>query len=335
MEDGSVEIRVRRADAGVDVAFTVDRFVDGRAMGGCRILRGEECRGIDALALARDLARAMTDKARAAEIPVGGSKFVVLAHRGDDACVRDALAIVADILRMWRGRVYTGQDYGFGDRESDALHEMAPWGIVGVPGRGLDPAEWTARGVVAALRAIRTGLPLPGGIPVAFVQGAGKVGGRVIRGLVREGWRVTFAEPDSERHAGARAAGGIPAEAGSPCGVFVPCAGSHVLDADTVLRSGARAVAGSANVPWKSGEDRERVRSAGIFCPPDYVVNAGGLIAVAAEVFGYDIAEVERRVRRIASRVAALLRGELPADNRPSPSRTPSVQENADAERER
>jgi glutamate dehydrogenase/leucine dehydrogenase len=46
-------------------------------------------------------------------------------------------------------------------------------------------------------------------------------------------------------------------------------------------------VAGSANNQLKVDKDADRLKVRGILYAPDYVINAGGLIAVALELTGY------------------------------------------------
>jgi len=54
-------------------------------------------------------------------------------------------------------------------------------------------------------------------------------------------------------------------------------------------------------------EDGERLAERGIVYAPDYVVNAGGIINVAAEHLGWAESEVARRVDATAERLAQVL----------------------------
>ena len=67
------------------------------------------------------------------------------------------------------------------------------------------------------------------------------------------------------------------------------------------------------------GEDGERLADRDILYAPDYVVNAGGIINVAAEYLGWTSAEAMSRVEATADRLAGVLdyasiRGVAPHD---------------------
>jgi glutamate dehydrogenase/leucine dehydrogenase len=58
-------------------------------------------------------------------------------------------------------------------------------------------------------------------------------------------------------------------------------------------------VAGAANNQLSSDASADLLRERGIVWAPDFVVNAGGLIAVSDELNGFDGARVERRIEAI------------------------------------
>jgi leucine dehydrogenase len=64
------------------------------------------------------------------------------------------------------------------------------------------------------------------------------------------------------------------------CDIFSPCALGGVLNAHTIPQLRCRAIAGSANNQLEKPEDAESLHSRGILYAPDYVINAGGVIAV-------------------------------------------------------
>jgi leucine dehydrogenase len=118
-----------------------------------------------------------------------------------------------------------------------------------------------------------------------LVQGAGDVGGSLIRLLREAGAEVLFSEVNDAlvgvfrdelglRHVDAAAV------YSTECDIFSPCALGGVLNASTIPQLRCRAVAGSANNQLENPEDAESLRSRGILYAPDYVINAGGAIAV-------------------------------------------------------
>ena len=48
------------------------------------------------------------------------------------------------------------------------------------------------------------------------------------------------------------------------------------------------------------------LQARGILYAPDYVINGGGVICVAGQIFEWNNAEIERRVRAIADRLAQI-----------------------------
>ena len=62
-----------------------------------------------------------------------------------------------------------------------------------------------------------------------------------------------------------------------------------------------------ANNVLATPEDGARLAERGVLYAPDYVVNAGGIISVAAEHLGWSAAERARRVEQTGARLAAVL----------------------------
>jgi len=72
------------------------------------------------------------------------------------------------------------------------------------------------------------------------------------------------------------------------CDVLAPCAVGGILNQDTIPKIRAPIVAGGANNQLDNEEeDGTRLEEAGIVYAPDYVINAGGLIHVYAELKGF------------------------------------------------
>jgi leucine dehydrogenase len=84
------------------------------------------------------------------------------------------------------------------------------------------------------------------------------------------------------------------------CDVFSPCALGGVLNGDTIPRLKCRLVAGSANNQLASSAAGEELHRRGILYAPDYIINAGGIISVAAEIgAGYNADQARERTERI------------------------------------
>ena len=68
------------------------------------------------------------------------------------------------------------------------------------------------------------------------------------------------------------------------CDIFSPCALGGSLNRETIPRLQARVVAGGANNQLQTGEDGEELQRRGILYAPDYLINAGGIINISAEI---------------------------------------------------
>jgi leucine dehydrogenase len=145
------------------------------------------------------------------------------------------------------------------------------------------------------------------GLRVA-VQGVGRVGSIVAARLVREGAQVTIADPDAEavtRAASEQEVAVVPHTEiyDVECDVFCPCALGGIINADTLARLKCKVVAGAANSQLEDETYGDELHKRGILYAPDYIINAGGLINVADEIYGYD----EQRAMRKAEAIKDVL----------------------------
>jgi len=90
--------------------------------------------------------------------------------------------------------------------------------------------------------------------------------------------------------------------------IFAPCAFGAVLNDLTIPRLKARLVCGGANNQLQDEQHGEALRQCGIVYAPDYIVNAGGIINIAAEYLGENTPQGEVRVGEIAPRILSILR---------------------------
>lgn len=258
----------------------------GPAVGGTRFFPypSEASATLDVLRLAEG----MTLKAAAAGLPIGGGKAVIV---GDPARLAGPALwrAYAEVIDLLGGAYHTAEDVGTSVADMAALRAFTPY-VLGVAG---DPSPVTARGVLAAIRGVReaeTGSPDLHGATVV-VQGAGKVGAALARGLGADGALVLVSDIDAARaRAAAGAAGGraLPAERalGHPCEFLAPCAMGGVLTPGAVAGLGCRWVVGSANNQLAHDGVADLLSAAGVGYVPDFVANAGGLMAVAEELVG-------------------------------------------------
>jgi leucine dehydrogenase len=296
----------------------------GPALGGTRFypFESEE----DALVDALRLAKAMTYKAAAGGLDLGGGKAVIIGDPSRDKS-EELLRAYGRFIESLGGRYITAEDVGTSRPDMDVLRRETRW-VTGVSkrlGGSGDPSPVTAYGVFQGLLACAEeglGTSSLEGVRVV-VQGAGKVGSTLVKHLVEAGALVTVADVDVD--AVARVVNEHGVETAHPekahaveCDVFAPCAMGPAIRDDTLAELKCRVVAGAANNQLGRPEHAEALRELGILYAPDFVINAGGLINVADELIGYDrdraMAKVEaiyRTLREVFQR--ARLEGITPS----------------------
>ena len=302
--------RVERADdpeTGLKAFIAVHDTTLGPALGGMRLwpYASEE----DAFTDVLRLSRGMTYKSAIARTGLGGGKSVILARREDKS--PELFEAMGRFVDRYDGRYITAEDVNVGVDDLRAVRRITRFvcGLTRDEGGGGDPGPYTAYGTYLALRETlraATGSDSVVGRAVAL-QGAGSVGLALARRLVDAGARVVVADVNQANvH---RAVSELGAVAVAPeaiydadCDVFAPCALGGTLNGGTIRRLRCRVVAGAANNQLlDEARDSERLSERGILYAPDYVVNAGGIVNVAAELLpgGYDEAAVIERIQRI------------------------------------
>jgi leucine dehydrogenase len=302
--------------SGVTIAIAVHSTALGPALGGARMWHYES--PADGIEDALRLARAMTYKAAAAGLLLGGGKGVICAPEAERPVGELRRAILLDFgdaVAALGGKYVTAEDVGTGAADMAVIAERTSH-VVGLPGEhggSGDPSPVTARGVLAALRAClghRFGDSSVRGVRVCVV-GAGHVGGRLARLLAGGGAEVMLSDVDPSRRALAEELGARWVEPGeailSECDVLAPCALGGVIDADTVDRLRCAIVCGAANNVLADEAQAAELTRRGIVYAPDFIANAGGLISVYAELHQLDRAGVTALVDHIGATVGLVL----------------------------
>jgi leucine dehydrogenase len=215
------------------------------------------------------------------------------------------------------GRYVTAEDVGTSEPDMAVIAERTRH-VSGLPrarGGSGDPSPWTALGVEEAISVTCErvwGDASLAGRSVAIL-GLGGVGAKLARRLADAGARLVVADIDPARRAAAEALGAqwtTPAEAlAAAVDVLAPCALGGVLDEETVPALRCRAVVGAANNQLADDAVADQLAARGILWAPDFVVNAGGIANIAAELEpgGYAPERAEARVRGVAATLRAVL----------------------------
>jgi leucine dehydrogenase len=290
----------------------------GPALGGCRMWRYES--SADGARDALRLSRAMTFKASACGLDLGGGKGVICLPPGrapTGKARKDALLDFADTVNALEGSYITAEDVGTGSRDMSVIAQATRYvtGLGRKRGGSGDPSPYTAQGVEAAMRACCDsvfGTADLRGRTVAVI-GAGRVGGQLARRLSRAGAELLVADIDESKRAQvqqlANAKWTDPSSAMlADVDVVAPCALGGVIDQVNVSRLRAKIVCGSANNILAHEGLADDLAAEGILYAPDFIANAGGLINVSLELHGYEPAKARRGAEGIEQTMRTLLR---------------------------
>lgn len=292
--------------------IAVDSIVLGPATGGCRLWSYDDDQSM--IMDAQRLARGMSYKNAMAGLPLGGGKSVIRRPSGefDRTALFTALGRTLETLE---GDYLVAEDVGTSERDMQIVRSISRH-VFGLPARpgvaGGDPSPWTALGVFLSIEALLRKRDIPLAESRVAVQGLGSVGAALSRLLHQGGASLVVA--DINERSIARLLADIPAQVTAQAEIhrcevdlFAPCALGGGLNADTIPEIGAGIVAGAANNQLATAFDGIRLHRRKILYAPDYVVNAGGIINVAAEYLSLDQAEVAKRVSQIPPRLLDVL----------------------------
>lgn len=300
--------------SGLRAIIAVHSTARGPAAGGCRMWRYADA--ASAMTDALRLSEGMSYKNAMADLPLGGGKAVIWgdSHREKSPALFRALGKAVNALQ---GRYWTAEDVGVSPADMEFAAEETRFvaGLSKGKAASGDPSPVTARGVFLGIKACALrafGSDDLSGRRVA-VQGVGHVGGRVCRLLVEAGAELTVTDVDEA--ALAEIADATGARRVSPqdiydvdADIFSPNALGAVINPNTVERLKCRVVAGGANNQLATPDMGEALAARGVLYAPDYVINGGGIINVAAEISGsFDPAWVELKVQRLVQTLGEVL----------------------------
>lgn len=276
-------------EVGLKAIIAIHDTTLGPACGGTRIwpYATEEEAILDALRLAR----AMTYKSAAADLPLGGGKAVIIAdsHTQKTEAMMRAYGRLVDTLQ---GRYITTTDVGSTGHDMEYVHQETRY-AVGLPtsaGGSGDTSVMTGLGVYMGIKACARevwGSDSLRGKKIAM-QGFGKVAYNTAHHLLKEDAQLVVTDVYEGALEQARQMG-IKVVAPEKIydvesDIFAPCALGGVLNSQTIRQLRCKIVAGGANNQLLNDSDGEELHRRGILYAPDYVINAGGIINVEAEI---------------------------------------------------
>lgn len=283
-------------ETGLKAIIAIHNTTLGPALGGCRMRPYTSVE--EALEDVLRLSKGMTYKCAAADVDFGGGKAVIIGDPEKDKHP-ELFRAFGQFVESLKGRFYTGTDMG--TTPDDFVYALKETNcIVGVNeeyGGSGDSSIPTAMGVIYGLQATNQNVwgskDLHG--KSYAIQGLGKVGFKVAERLLEEGadLYVTDISQKSIDQLVAKAnrmGAAIKVVSGDEiysvdADVFIPCAIGGIINDHTVDQLKVKAVVGSANNQLLDLSHGMKLHEKGILYAPDYIVNAGGLIQVADELY--------------------------------------------------
>jgi leucine dehydrogenase len=299
--------------SGLKAIIAIHDTTLGPALGGTRMWTydSEEAAIEDALRLARG----MTYKNAAAGLNLGGGKTVIIGDPRKDKN-EEMFRAFGRYIQGLNGRYITAEDVGTTVADMDLIHEETDYvtGISPAFGSSGNPSPVTAYGVYRGMNAAAKaafGTDSLEGKTIA-VQGVGNVAYNMCKHLHEEGANLIVT--DIHKESVDRAVNDFGAKAVDPseiysvdCDIFAPCALGAIINDETISQIKAKVIAGAANNQLKETRHGDAIHEMGIVYAPDYVINAGGVINVADELYGYNSERAMKKVEQVYNNVERVI----------------------------
>ena len=314
--------------SGLKCFIAIHSTARGPAAGGCRrwVYADEQAAIDDVLSLSR----AMSHKNAVADLDLGGGKSVIMARPGEakSPALFEAFGRAVETLH---GRYWSAEDVGVSPADLAHSRKWTTYvaGLEGHPAAFGDPSPVTAEGIrrgiaLCVRRALGSGLD---GVTVA-IQGAGHVGAYLAEKLAADGARLVITDINAaaaEALAERTGAQVVAPEAilDVDAQVFAPCALGGAITLAALDRLKGRIIAGGANNQLADPHVGEALFERGFLYAPDFVINGGGIINVAAEIRAlegaeaYDPAWVQMKLARLMETLDEIL-ARSAAERRPT-----------------
>jgi len=296
--------------SGLNAIIGIHNTTLGPALGGTRLwnYNSHEEAIIDALRLSRG----MTYKAAISDLNLGGGKAVIIA---DPKQKSEALwRRYGKFVNSLNGKYITAEDVNTSARDMEYI-QLETSHVTGVPeymGGSGDPSPFTAYGVFVGMKASAKrmwGKDSIAGKKVV-VQGVGHVGQYLVGHLIEDGAKVYITDINEDKikettdkfHT-------VEVIDGKnlfnmDMDIYAPCALGATVNSESIAKMKCAIIAGAANnqLADENIHGPELIKK-GILYAPDFLINAGGLINVAAELDGYNRERVLGNVEKIYNRV--------------------------------
>ncbi len=295
--------------SGLNAIIAIHNTTLGPALGGTRLwpYKSSDEAVVDALRLSRG----MTFKAAISDLNLGGGKAVIMA---DPKQKSEALwRRYGKFVDSLNGKYITAEDVNTAAHDMEYIR-LETKSVTGVPeymGGSGDPSPFTAYGVFVGMKAAAKkawGSDSLSGKKV-LVQGVGHVGQYLVGHLIKAGAKVYITDINAEKIKETVAANhGVEVVDGADIfnldmDIYAPCALGATVNDDSISKMKAKVIAGAANNQLADENVHgPKLIEKGILYAPDFLINAGGLINVAAELETYNADRVRGNVEKIYNR---------------------------------
>jgi leucine dehydrogenase len=301
-------------DTGLKAIIGIHNSVLGPALGGTRMWNYES--EWDAVNDVLRLSRGMTYKSAITGLNLGGGKAVII---GDAKTQKtpELMLKFGEFVHSLGGKYITAEDVGMATSDMDLVRTVTPYvtGISESLGGAGNPSPITAYGVFMGMKAAakyKFGSDVLED-KVIFVEGIGNVGEALVEHLTNEGAKVFIADISQERLEAVRDKYGAVIYGGQnlyaeEMDIYAPCALGATVNDKTINLIKAKIIAGGANNQLANEQKHgQLLREKGIVYAPDFLINAGGIINVYAELENYGRQEIMRKTENIYNTTLEIL----------------------------
>ncbi len=293
-------------DTGLKAIIGIHNSVLGPALGGTRMWN--YANEWEALNDVLRLSRGMTYKSAITGLNLGGGKAVIIGDAKTDK-TPEMMRKFGEFVHSLSGRYITAEDVGMVTADMDTVRDVTPYvtGISESRGGSGNPSPVTAYGVYMGMKAAakyQFGSDNLDGKKI-LVQGIGHVGETLVDYLTKEGALVQISDINEGRLEEVSKKYGASIFLGSDLytadvDIYAPCALGATINDDTVYKIKAKVIAGAANNQLANEDVHGPIlQERGIVYAPDFLINAGGIINVYAEIAHYDKAASMRKTENI------------------------------------
>lgn len=301
-------------DTGLKAIIGIHNTVLGHALGGTRMLPySSEWEALDDVL---KLSRGMTLKAAISGLRLGGGKAVII---GDPKTQKtpELIRKFGEFVHTFNGNYITAEEVGMNASDMDIIREVTPFvtGISKTKGGTGHPAPITAYGVFMGMKAaakFKFGSDVLENKTI-FVQGVGSVGEALVENLLNEGANVIITDINKERQEAISSKFQVSIYRGKdfykePMDIYAPCALGATINDETIYKLKTKIIAGAANNQLFDEEKHGQIlQKRGIVYAPDFLINAGGLINVYAELERYNKQQAIRKTENIYNTTLEIL----------------------------